>query len=120
MEIERNTAPRLPKGFRVALQDVPVDRAFLVYGGDERYPKGDGIEAIGLRKLMEELATLDQRRLVSGPGRFPPYPSARLATSCRSCSAKASRVIVTCFFLAPRLRTATVPASASRWPTIAM
>lgn len=59
MEIKRGTAPRLPKGFRVALQDMPVDRAFLAYGGDERYPKGDGVEAIGLRQLMEESATLD-------------------------------------------------------------
>ena len=56
VEIKRSTAPRLSKGFRVALQDVPVDRAFLVYGGDERYPKGGGVEAIGLRGLMEELA----------------------------------------------------------------
>lgn len=56
VEIKRSTAPRLSKGFRVALQDVPVDRAFLVYGGDERYPKGGDVEAIGLRGLMEELA----------------------------------------------------------------
>lgn len=59
VETKRSTAPRLPKGFRVALQDVPVDRAFLVYGGDERYPKGGGVEAIGLRELMEEVAALD-------------------------------------------------------------
>ena len=52
--------------------------------------------------------------------RVDPYRSARRATSSRSRSAKASRLIVTCFFLAPRLRTATVPASASRSPTIAM
>ena len=59
VEIKRSTAPRLPKGFRVALQDIPVDRAFLVYGGNERYPKGGGVEAIGLRELMEEVAVLD-------------------------------------------------------------
>ena len=46
----------MEKGFRVALDDVKPDRAFLVHGGDDRYPKGGGVEAIGLRALAEELA----------------------------------------------------------------
>ncbi len=56
VEIKRRLAPSLEKGFRVALDDVKPDRAFLVHGGDERYPKGAGVEAIGLRALAEELA----------------------------------------------------------------
>ncbi len=35
------------------------DRAFLVYAGQERYPKGDGIEAIGVGELARVLTALD-------------------------------------------------------------
>ena len=56
IEIKRGLAPAVEKGFRVALDDVKPDRAFLVHGGDDRYPKGGGVEAIGLRALAEELA----------------------------------------------------------------
>ena len=45
-------------GFPLAFQDIAVDRAFLVYPGSERYPKGEGVEAIGLRDLAAELAAL--------------------------------------------------------------
>jgi predicted AAA+ superfamily ATPase len=55
IEIKRSLAPKLEKGFRVALADLDPDKAFLVYPGEERYPKGDGIEAIGLRTLAEAL-----------------------------------------------------------------
>jgi hypothetical protein len=44
------------RGFHNALGDLEPDRAFIVYSGEERYPKGEGIEAIGLRGLAEELA----------------------------------------------------------------
>ena len=56
IEIKRGLAPAVDKGFRVALDDVNPDRAFLVHGADERYPKGGGVEAIGVRALAEELA----------------------------------------------------------------
>jgi hypothetical protein len=39
----------------VALADLGLDKAFLVYPGEERYPKGDGIEAIGLCALADAL-----------------------------------------------------------------
>ena len=56
IEIKRGLAPVVDRGFRVALDDVKPDRAFLVHGGDDRYPKGGGVEAIGLRALAQELA----------------------------------------------------------------
>ena len=43
---------------RIALDDVKPDEAFLVYGGEERFPAKGGIEAIGLREMAEELASL--------------------------------------------------------------
>ena len=58
VEIKRSLAPSVSKGFRVALEHVKPDRAFLVHGGEESYPKGGGIEAIGLRALARELAGL--------------------------------------------------------------
>ena len=58
VEIKRGLAPKLEPGLRTALADLQPERAFLVYSGDERYPKGGGIEAIGLRDLAQELAAL--------------------------------------------------------------
>ncbi len=56
IEIKRGLAPAVSKGFRVALDDVNPDQANLVHGGEDRYPKGGGIEAVGLKALAEELA----------------------------------------------------------------
>ena len=56
VEIKRGLAPAVGRGFRVAIDDVQPDRAFVVHGGEERYPKGNGVEAVGLRELASELA----------------------------------------------------------------
>ena len=56
VEIRRSLAPKVEKGLRVALGDLGLDKAFLVYPGEERYPKGEGIEAIGLRALADALS----------------------------------------------------------------
>ena len=56
VEIKRGLAPAVGRGFRAALADVNPERAFLVHGGEDRYPKGEGVEAIGLRAMAEELA----------------------------------------------------------------
>ncbi|MFZ2224644.1 MAG: ATP-binding protein [Candidatus Deferrimicrobium sp.] len=56
IEIKRGGAPRVEKGFHLALEDLRPDKAFIVYSGQERYPKGKGIEAIGVRAMAEELA----------------------------------------------------------------
>lgn len=58
IEVKRGLAPRLEKGFHIALGDLKPNRAFIVYSGVDRYPKGEGIEAIGLRGLAEELQFL--------------------------------------------------------------
>lgn len=58
IEIKRGGAPKVERGFHIAISDVKPDKAFVVYSGTERYPKGDGVEAIGLRALAEELASL--------------------------------------------------------------
>ncbi|HSC20872.1 MAG TPA: ATP-binding protein [Solirubrobacterales bacterium] len=55
IEVKRTLAPKLERGLRSALSDIEPERSFLVYPGDERYPLGEGVEAIGLSELCEEL-----------------------------------------------------------------
>ena len=55
VEVKRASAARLGRGFRTALDDIGPDRAFLVYGGRERYPAGDGVEAIGVGEMAREV-----------------------------------------------------------------
>ncbi len=59
IEIKHSSAPKLERGFHVALQDLRPARSFLVYPGVDRYPKGNGIEAIGLREMASLLAALE-------------------------------------------------------------
>ena len=58
VEIKRGLAAKTEKGFHIALEDLKPEQAFVVYSGPDRYPKGDGIEAIGVRELAEELRSL--------------------------------------------------------------
>ena len=55
IEIKRGVATAPARSLRVALDDVSPDRAFVVYGGDERYPLPGGVEAVGLGGMVEEL-----------------------------------------------------------------
>ena len=54
--IKRGSAGTSGRRLRIALEDVKPDRAFLVYGGTERYPLPGGVEAIGLCSMAAELA----------------------------------------------------------------
>ena len=56
VEIKRGLAPKLDKGFHHARQDLEPERSFVVNSGEERYPKGEGVEAIGLGELASLLA----------------------------------------------------------------
>jgi predicted AAA+ superfamily ATPase len=51
IEIKRSVAPKLERGFHHALEDLQPSKAFLVYSGEERYPKAAGVEAISLHEL---------------------------------------------------------------------
>lgn len=56
IEVKLGSAPKCEKGFHQAREDVRPDRSFIVYSGVERYPLADGIEAIGVKELVQELA----------------------------------------------------------------
>ncbi len=55
VEIKRGLTPKLDKGFHHAREDLKPERSFIVYSGEERYQKADGVEAIGLRELASML-----------------------------------------------------------------
>ena len=57
VEIKRGLSPRLDKGFHHARQDLEPERSFVVYSGNDRYPKSEGVEAIGLVELATLLST---------------------------------------------------------------
>lgn len=53
VEVKRSSAPKISRGFRSACEDLQPDAAYVVYNGEEQYPMGGGVEAIGLRGLIE-------------------------------------------------------------------
>jgi len=55
IEIKRSTIPVLSKGFYQACEDIQPDKKFVVYTGQDKFPMQEGITAIPLSKLMEEL-----------------------------------------------------------------
>lgn len=58
VEIKRSLAPKVSKGFHVSVSDIQPSKAFVVYTGQERYPKGEGVEVISLPALCDLLADL--------------------------------------------------------------
>ena len=58
IEIKRSPAAGTARGFTVALEDLQPDKAFVVHGGRDNYPRREGVEAIGLCDLGSALAAL--------------------------------------------------------------
>ena len=58
IEIKRTRAPKLEKGFRIALDDIKPTRAFVVYGGNDGFSIGSAVEVISVRRLAANLAAL--------------------------------------------------------------
>jgi len=51
IEIKRGPGGKPERGFHHAREDLKPARAFVVYAGPDRYPVGDGVEAISLRAM---------------------------------------------------------------------
>jgi len=51
IEVKRGLAPKLGKGFHQARADLAPDRTFVLIPAEDRYPLGDGVEAIGVAEL---------------------------------------------------------------------
>jgi len=56
IEIKRGLAPQIERGFHLACDDVRPSGRFVVYGGVERFPLAEDVEAIPLVDLCEEIA----------------------------------------------------------------
>jgi len=56
IEIKRGLAPKIERGFHLACESVRPERRLVVYGGVERFPIADGVEAVSLGDLCGELA----------------------------------------------------------------
>jgi len=54
-EIKRSLSPKLDRGFHHVCEDLRPRRRLLVYPGEERFPVGDGAEALGLLDAAREL-----------------------------------------------------------------
>lgn len=56
IEIKRSVAPKIERGFHLACETVGPAQRRVVYGGVERFPIADGVEAVSLPDLCAELA----------------------------------------------------------------
>jgi uncharacterized protein len=55
IEIKRGLAPKIERGFHLACESVRPERRLVVYGGIERFPLANGVEASSLGDLCAEL-----------------------------------------------------------------
>lgn len=55
IEIKYGLSPKPSRGFHQAIEDLDVEKAFVVYSGDERYPLSESTEVIGLRELASHI-----------------------------------------------------------------
>ncbi|MFZ1102162.1 MAG: DUF4143 domain-containing protein [Hyphomicrobiaceae bacterium] len=56
VEVKRGSAPEVGKGFRAAMEDLKIKQGYVIYPGGERFSLGDGVTAMLLGALAEELA----------------------------------------------------------------
>jgi predicted AAA+ superfamily ATPase len=55
IEIKRSSSPSLSKGFHTACDDIKPQRLYVVYSGTDKFTLGEGITAISLSGLMQEI-----------------------------------------------------------------
>lgn len=56
IEVKRGRVPTLQRGFHHAREDLRADRCIVIHSGEECFPMGEGIEAMGLADAARELA----------------------------------------------------------------
>jgi hypothetical protein len=55
IEIKRNSSPKLSKGFHTACDDIKPERRYVVYSGTDQFSMGNGVTAISVLDLMQEV-----------------------------------------------------------------
>jgi predicted AAA+ superfamily ATPase len=58
IEIKRTTAPKVSRGFHLAVDDIKADRKILVYAGEREVSAGDGLRAMPLATAVDQLRNL--------------------------------------------------------------
>lgn len=58
IEIKRTSAPKVSRGFHLAVADIKADRKMLVYAGEREVPAGDGLRAMPLAAALGQLRHL--------------------------------------------------------------
>lgn len=58
IEVKRTSAPRRTRSFTAASRDLDAERAFVVYGGEGRFPLGANQEAVGVAEMAGLLRSL--------------------------------------------------------------
>jgi predicted AAA+ superfamily ATPase len=59
VEVKRNLAPKVGRGFHHACEDLNPARRIVVYPGAEAFPLGNGIEVLPLHRFGQELSALN-------------------------------------------------------------
>ena len=54
-EFKLTSQPTPTKSMRIAIQDLRLDRLFVVHAGQDSFPLGDGIQAIAARSLVTDV-----------------------------------------------------------------
>lgn len=65
IEIKKGLSPKLEKGFQIACEDIKPTKSFVVYSGEERYPKTSNIEIISVHELSQEILNLSKNSFSS-------------------------------------------------------
>lgn len=60
-ELKRTSSPRTTRSMHSALEDLGLDRLYVVYPGEERFPLHERVEALGLQAALEEGRVGSQR-----------------------------------------------------------
>jgi uncharacterized protein len=53
IEIKRSMAPSITKGMTIALNDLDIDHAFVVYPGTDQFQLNDRVQVVGLPSILE-------------------------------------------------------------------
>ncbi|WP_333826679.1 ATP-binding protein [Pararhodobacter sp.] len=58
IEVKRTTAPKVSRGFHLAVDDIKAGRKLLVYAGEREVPAADGLRVMPLAAAVEALRAL--------------------------------------------------------------
>jgi predicted AAA+ superfamily ATPase len=58
IEVKRNSAPEVERGFHSACEDLKPEKRFIVYPGTDRFPLDDATDAIGVVQLAQALQSV--------------------------------------------------------------